>query len=84
MTCKDCVHYKACMHTRTAILDPYQACPSDKDTEECSDWLTTNVQEVKHEHRVLDDGTDGGCRKGRRKGLRIQLRPWVETEDNIK
>lgn len=38
MTCKDCIHYKACMNTRTAILDPYQACLSDKDTEECSDW----------------------------------------------
>lgn len=48
MTCKDCIHYKACMHTRTAILDPYQACLSDKDTEECSDWFTTDVQEVKH------------------------------------
>lgn len=32
----------------TAILDPYQACLSDKDTEECSDWFTTDVQEVKH------------------------------------
>lgn len=48
MNCKDCIHYKACMHTRTAILDPYQACLSDKDTEKCSDWLTTDVQEVKH------------------------------------
>lgn len=38
---------------------------------------TADVQEVKHGHRVLDDGTDGG----RRKRLRIQLRPWVETED---
>lgn len=48
MSCKDCIHYKACMHTRTAILDPYQACLSDNDTEECSDWFTTDVQEVKH------------------------------------
>jgi hypothetical protein len=48
MSCTNCVHYKACMHTRTAILDPYQACLSDKDTEECSDWFTADIQEVKH------------------------------------
>lgn len=48
MSCKDCIHCSACMHTRTATLDPYQSRPSDKDTGECSDWLTTNVQEVKH------------------------------------
>lgn len=48
MTCKDCIHYKACMHTRTAILDPYQSCLSNKDIEECSDWFTTDVHEVKH------------------------------------
>lgn len=36
-----------------------------------------DVQEVKHGHRVFDDGTDDGSRKR----LRIQLRPWVETED---
>lgn len=44
---------------------------------EMSDEPAADVQEVKHGHRVLDDGTDGG----RRKRLRIQLRPWVETED---
>ncbi len=44
---------------------------------EMNDESAADVQEVKHGHRVLDDGTDGG----RRKRLRIQLRPWVETED---
>lgn len=48
MSCTNCVHYKACMHTRTAILDPYQACLSDKDTEECSDWFTADVEEIRH------------------------------------
>lgn len=48
MSCKDCIHCKACMHTRTATLDPYQSRPSNKDTGECSDWLTTDIQEVKH------------------------------------
>lgn len=48
MTCKDCIHCSACMHTRTAALDPYQSRPTNKDTGECSDWFTTDVQEVKH------------------------------------
>lgn len=48
MSCKNCIHCSACMHTRTATLDPYQSRPSNKDTGECSDWLTTDVQEVKH------------------------------------
>ena len=48
MSCKNCIHCKACMHTRTATLDQYQSRPSNKDTGECSDWLTTDVQEVKH------------------------------------
>jgi ssDNA-binding Zn-finger/Zn-ribbon topoisomerase 1 len=48
MSCKDCIHCSACMHTRTATLDPYQSRPTNKDTGECSDWLTTDIQEVKH------------------------------------
>ena len=48
MSCKDCIHCSACMHTRTATLDPYQSRPTNKDTGECSDWLTTDVQEVKY------------------------------------
>lgn len=48
MSCKDCIHCSACMHTRTATLDPYQSRPTNKDTGECSDWFTTDVQEVKH------------------------------------
>lgn len=59
--CTDCVHYKACMHTRTAILDPYQACLSDNDTEECSDWFTTDVQEVKHAKFELVNNGKGVC-----------------------
>lgn len=48
MSCKDCIHCSACMHTRFATLDPYQSRPTNKDTGECSDWLTTDVQEIKH------------------------------------
>lgn len=48
MSCKDCIHCSACMHTRTATLDPYQSRPTNKDTGECSDWLTTGIHEVKH------------------------------------
>jgi hypothetical protein len=48
MNCNDCIHCSACMHTRTAILDPYQACLSDKDTEECSDWHSCYIQETKY------------------------------------
>lgn len=38
MSCKDCIHCSACMHTRTATLEPYQSRQFDKDTGECSDW----------------------------------------------
>lgn len=55
MSCKDCIHCSACMHTRTAALDPYQSRPFDKDTGECSDWLTTDVQEVKHGYWIAKD-----------------------------
>lgn len=50
MSCKDCIHCNACMHTRTATLDPYQSRPTNKDTGECSDWLSCNVQEVRYSH----------------------------------
>nr|DAD78980.1 MAG TPA: zinc-ribbon domain protein [Siphoviridae sp. ctv4j104] len=48
MSCKDCIHCSACMHARTAALDPYQSRPFDKDTGDCSDWLTCYPQEVKY------------------------------------
>lgn len=48
MSCKNCIHCSACAHTRTATLDPYQSRPFNKDTGECSDWFTTDIQEVKH------------------------------------
>lgn len=55
MSCKDCIHCSACMHTRTATLDPYQSRPTNKDTEECSDWLTTDIQEVKHGYWIAKE-----------------------------
>lgn len=55
MSCKDCIHCSACMHTRTATLDPYQSRPTNKDTGECSDWLTTDVQEVKHGYWIAKE-----------------------------
>lgn len=37
-SCKNCIHCDACMHTRTAALEPLYSRPFDKDTGECSDW----------------------------------------------
>lgn len=48
MTCKNCIHCSACMHTRAATLDPYQSRPTNKDTGECSDWHSCYIQEIKH------------------------------------
>ena len=59
MSCKDCIHCSACMHTRTATPDPYQSRPTNKDTGECSDWLTTDVQEVKHGKWLHDKKLEG-------------------------
>lgn len=48
MSCKNCIHCSACMHTRTATLDPYQSRPTNKDTRECSDCHSCYVQEIRH------------------------------------
>lgn len=48
MSCKNCIHCSACMHTRAATLDPYQSRPTNKDTGECSDWHSCYIQEIKH------------------------------------
>lgn len=55
MSCKDCIHCSACMNTRTATLDPYQFRPTNKDTGECSDWLTVDIQEVKHGYWIAKE-----------------------------
>lgn len=52
MSCKDCIHCSACMHTRAATLDPYQSRPSNKDTGECADWLTADLLKTKHAHWI--------------------------------
>lgn len=38
MTCKDCIHCSACMHSADAARHPLYTRPTDHETGYCADW----------------------------------------------